>query len=150
MIKPILSICVLTSLCLPQSTAADPAEHAEYVTPQGGLQQSPAVAMKNWLQQLTPQQRLKAQTVIDEYSPRILELRKRITQKKAELAHLSYNQTTSPDTLPRLGQELQMLRDELQTLLMRADQRMCAEVGIPLGSPQSRGCSMEFSPSASD
>ena len=72
------------------------------------------------------------------------ELRKSIMQKKNELAHLSYNQNTSPETLPRLGHELQQLRDELRDLLQRADQRMDNEVGVPLGSPQTRGCSMEY------
>lgn len=150
MIKPILSLCVLTSLVLPQSTGADATGHAEYAAPQEGSRQSSAVAMKSWLQQLTPQQRLKAQAIIDTYSPHILELRESIARKKRELALLSYNQTTSPDTLPRLGQELQRLRDELQALLLRADQQMCTEVGVSLGSPQSRGCSMEFSPSTHD
>ena len=100
--------------------------------------------MRAWLQQLSPSQRAKAQAVIDEYSPKVNELRKSIMQKKNELAHLSYNQNTSPETLPRLGHELQQLRDELRALLQRADQRMDNEVGVPLGSPQTRGCSMEY------
>ena len=77
--------------------------------------------MRTWLQQLSPAQRAKAQAVIDEYSPKVNDLRKSIMLKKNELAHLSYNQTTSPETLTRLGHELQQLRDVLRALLHRAD-----------------------------
>ena len=144
MMKPLLSLCVLASLCLPQPTAADQADNAEYTHSPGATADSHAADMRAWLQQLSPEQRAKAQAVIDEYSPKVNELRKSIMQKKNELAHLSYNQNTSPETLPRLGHELQQLRDELRALLQRADQRMDNEVGVPLGSPQTRGCSMEY------
>ena len=144
MMKPLLSLCVLASLCLPQPTAADQTDYAEYTSSPGSPAANHAADMRTWLQQLSPAQRAKAQAVIDEYSPKVNELRKSIMLKKNELAHLSYNQTTSPETLPRLGHELQQLRDELRALLQRADQRMDTEVGVPLGSPQTRGCSMEY------
>lgn len=144
MLKPLLSLCVLASLGLPQTTAADPNGHVEYAPSPGVPAISHAAGIKAWLQHLSPAQRAQAIAIIDEYSPRVNDLRRRILQKKNELAQLSYNQNTSPETLPRLGHELQQLRDELRTLLQRADQRMCAEVGVPLGSPQSRGCSMEY------
>ena len=144
MMKPLLSLCVLASLCLPQPTAADQTDYAEYTPAPVNPASVHAADMRAWLQQLSPSQRAKAQAVIDEYSPKVNELRKSIMQKKNELAQLSYNQKTSPETLPRLGHELQQLRDELRDLLQRADQRMDNEVGVPLGSPQTRGCSMEY------
>ena len=97
-----------------------------------------------WLDYLPPSQRMKAQSIMEEYRPKVQDLRQRIISKKNELEELSYNRSTSPDTLPRLGRELQVLRDELQAMLIHADQRMRREVGIPLGTLASRGCSMEF------
>ena len=86
-----------------------------------------------WLDYLPPSQRMKAQSIMEEYRPKVQDLRQRIISKKNELQELSYNRNTSPDTLPRLGRELQVLRDELQSMLIHADQRMRREVGIPLG-----------------
>ncbi len=143
MVKRLLFLCALAALCLPRSAAAASQEQAQYASiPRLSSQ----AAMHAWLQQLAPAGRRKAQAVIDEYAPRIADLREHIARKKSELALLRYDRFTSPDTLPRLGFELQQLRDELRSLLIRADQRMFTEVGVSLGSPQSRGCSMVLYP----
>ena len=109
MIKPLLSLCVLASLCLPQPTAADQTDYAEYTPAPGSPAATHSADMRAWLQQLSPPQRAKAQAVIDEYTPKINALRKSILQKKNELAHLSYNQTTSPETLPRHATQNRLL-----------------------------------------
>lgn len=103
-----------------------------------------------WLRGLPPWQQVKAQAVVDAYSPRIQDLRRRITGKKAELARLRYSQSSDPDSLPRLGRELQDLRDELRGLLMEAGRRLEAEAGVPLPRPRSRGCRMALLPPAGE
>ena len=67
MMKPLLSLCVLASLCLPQPTAADQTDYAEYTPAPGSPASVHAADMRAWLQQLSPSQRAKAQAVIDEY-----------------------------------------------------------------------------------
>lgn len=89
-------------------------------------------------------QRMEALIIVAEYRSKVRDLQQRICSKKSELEDLSYNSTTLPNTLARLGCELQTLRDELQALLIQADQHMRRELGIPLGTLVGRGCSMEF------
>lgn len=96
------------------------------------------------LEQLPPQKCAKAIAIMDDFKRKSFYLRHLIDVKKNELEGLSFNQNTPPEALPRLGCELQILRDELRAVLMNADQRMRLEVGIPLGTLASRGCSMDF------
>lgn len=83
--------------------------------------------------------------MVEDYLPRVQALRQRILLKKNELAQLRYDLETPPDTLPKLGRELQFLRDELRTLLLHADADMRRQAGVSLGTPLSRGCGMEVS-----
>ncbi|WP_291440992.1 hypothetical protein, partial [Desulfovibrio sp.] len=134
---------LLTFLCGTLLPAYSPAQ-----SQQGDALPSSAVrtamgTLDMWLDYLPAGQRMKAQIIVEEYRPKVRDLRQRIFSKKSELEELSYNRNTAPDALPRLGRELQVLRDELQALLIHADQRMRREVGIPLGTLVSRGCSME-------
>lgn len=91
--------------------------------------------LDDWLQSLSPVQQAKAKSILEETRPRIKELRKRIQNKMVELESLNYDQETSPETLPRLGRELQLLRDELRAELLHMDDRMIREVGVSLGRP---------------
>lgn len=139
MLKACFTLCFLLAFCLVQPATtgtAGPGEasHVRY--------SSAGHDMETWLQQLTPPQQIKAREILEEYRPRVRELRRRIEMKKRELESLNYDQETSPDTLPRLGRELLVLRDELQAILICVDERMRREVGVPLGSPDSRGCRM--------
>lgn len=130
-------------VCLPPPMHS-PAQNHEYdILPTNPTRQ-PLAALGMPLEQLPPQQRIKAAVIISEFSLRVFDLRQRIINKKHELEHLNFDKKTSPDTLSRLGWDLQVLRDELRSVLARADQRMRLEVGIPLGTPTSRGCSMGF------
>lgn len=104
----------------------------------------PMGAMGMPLEDLPPQKCAKAIAIMDDFNKKNQYIRNLIDIKKRELESLKFDKKTSPDTLPRLGYELQVLRDELRTLLMNADQRMRLEVGVPLGTLASRGCSMNF------
>ena len=63
---------------------------------------------------LPPQKCAKAIAIMDDFKKKSFNLRQLIATKKHELESLSFDQKTSLDTLPRLGYELQVLRDELR------------------------------------
>lgn len=140
--KICFSLCLLAPLCFSQPAAAD---HGLPDPPDGqdeyrmGSHLGNARDMDAWLAELSPDQRAKARTIIDEAQPRVRELRTRIREKMAELESLSYDQATSPDTLPRLGRELQLLRNELRATLLEMDRRLLREAGVSPGAPMSRG-----------
>ncbi|MGE9984053.1 periplasmic heavy metal sensor [Desulfovibrio sp. SGI.169] len=146
MFKTCFSLCLLAPLCLSQPVTA---AHDVSDPPEGqdecgmGHRHGNAQDREEWLARLSPAQRAKARIIIDDARPRVRELRSRIRKKMAELESLSYDQETSPATLPRLGRELQLLRDELRATLMEVDRRMLREVGVSLGPPISRGCRMD-------
>lgn len=143
MLKACFALCVLATLYLPDAATNRQNLHAVAVmTPW----QEPAVTgLSSWLEGLPPMQRAAAQQVVDHYLPQVQALRQRILLKKNELAQLRYDLETPPDTLPRLGRDLQHLRDELRALLLRADADMRSQAGVALGAPLSRGCAMEVS-----
>lgn len=144
MLQGCLALCLLLTFCLVQPVAAGhagpgPMGHGGHMM----NRYRPDVRdLDEWLQSLSPVQQAKAKSILEETRPRIKELRKRIQNKMVELESLSYDQETSPETLPRLGRELQLLRDELRAELLHMDDRMLREVGDSLGPPATRGCRM--------
>ena len=91
------------------------------------------MAVREWLATLPPVQREQARTILRAAHPGIHALRERIREKKAELAALSFDSATPPDTLPRLGRELQILREQLRRRLLLVSERLRGEVGVPMG-----------------
>ncbi len=138
------TIFLLVMMVCLQPPMRSPAQNHEYDILPSNPPRQPLNALAMPLEHLPPQQRIKAFVIISEFSPKVYELRQRIINKKSELEDLNFDRETSPDTLSRLGWDLLVLRDELRSVLTRADQRMRLEVGIPLGTPTSRGCSMGF------
>ena len=143
--KILFHFIVMGSLVLPAFSLA---QNQQYdISPQPQPQSQPCMPMSALgmpLDLLPPQKCAKAIAIMDDFKKKSFNLRQLIATKKHELESLSFDQKTSPDTLPRLGYELQVLRDELRAAHMNADQRMRLEVGVPLGTLASRGCSMDF------
>lgn len=90
-------------------------------------------AVRQWLTTLPEGQRERALKILREAHPGVHALRDRIREKKAELAALSFDSTTPPDTLPRLGRELQILREQLRRRLLLVSEQLSNEVGVPMG-----------------
>lgn len=90
-------------------------------------------AVRQWLETLPPVQQAQARKILQEAHPGVHALRERIREKKAELAALSFDSSTPPDTLPRLGQELQLLREQLRRRLILVNEQLRNEVGVPMG-----------------
>ena len=139
--KKLFHFMVMASLVLPTFSLAQNQQYNISPQPQPCM---PMSALGMPLEQLPPQKCAKAIAIMDDFKKKSHYLRELIETKKNELESLSFDQKTSPDTLPRLGYELQVLRDELHAVHMNADQRMRLEVGVPLGTLASRGCSMDF------
>ncbi len=90
-------------------------------------------AIRDWLAELPDFQREKAREILKDAHPALHDLRNRIREKKGELVSLSFDRNTPPETLPRLGQELQDLRDQLKSRLKEVEKRLNIEAGVTMG-----------------
>lgn len=90
-------------------------------------------AIRQWLAGLDPDQRARARLILRDAHPTMYSLRLAIRDKKAELAALSFDKNTPPETLPRLGQELQALRKSLRAELEKVSDRLKREAGVTMG-----------------
>lgn len=86
-----------------------------------------------WLETLPPRQRQQARKILQEAHPDVHVLRVRIRETKARLESLRFDSDTPTDTLPRLGLELQMLRNRLRKRLSEISEQLRTEVGVPMG-----------------
>lgn len=91
------------------------------------------LAIRRWLDTLPPPQREITTKILREAHPALKNLRAAIREKKAELASLSFSSDTRPETLPRLGQELQTLRASLRAELEKLNRRLKSEAGARMG-----------------
>lgn len=89
--------------------------------------------IRAWLRTLPPFQQQRARYILREAHPELQDLRRAIYDKKTELAALTFGRQTHPEDLPRLGQELQILRRELRGKLQKVSQRLKSEVGVNMG-----------------
>lgn len=96
-------------------------------------------AIAKWLEGLSPDQAARARAVIAEVHPELSAMRAAIRDKKNQLVHLSFGRDTPPETLPRLGQELQELRDKLAARLKDVEQRLKTEAGVSLETSDKDG-----------
>lgn len=90
-------------------------------------------SVRQWLDSLPAAQQERARKILREARPGLHELRVRIREKKAQLAELRFSSATPPDTLPRLGQELQRLRTQLRRRLHAINELLRHEAGVQMG-----------------
>lgn len=136
-------LLLLLSLSLPTDVAAGGHGHGGHGNG-GGYRQYRDV--EEWLSGLPPEQGARARAILDEERPAIQELRARIHAKMDELDSLSYNANTPSDALPRLGWELQTLRDELRARYRHVRQRLLDEAGVDFPGHRGRGCRSMIKP----
>ncbi len=134
----VILLLLLLSLSLPADVVAGGHGHG------GGHRQYRDV--EEWLSELPADQRERARSILDEERPAIVELRERIHAKMDELDRLSYNANTPSDTLPRLGWELQKLRDSLRAQYRRVRERLQVEAGVTFPVNRGRGCRSMIKP----
>lgn len=90
-------------------------------------------SVRQWLERLPAGQREQARKILQEAHPDVHALRVRIREKKAELESLRFDSATPPDTLPRIGLEIQMLRSQLRRRLNQVSELLRNQVGVPMG-----------------
>ena len=71
-------------------------------------------AIEAWISTLSDEQRLVARLKVDAHRAKINDLQARLRQKLAELRSLRYDSRSTPETLPRIGMELQEIRASLR------------------------------------
>lgn len=91
------------------------------------------LAVRDWLNSLEPEKREIARKIMLDAHPVLHNLRKAISEKKAQLAAISFGPNTKPEALTRIGVELQKLRFALQTELEKLKSRLASEAGVDVG-----------------
>lgn len=129
-------------MALPKSSekADSPQDTVESLHSRSGEPQEPSAAseeryvtaIRSWLATLAPFQREKARKIMVEAHPALQNLRNAIRDKKSELASLSFDRGMPPETLPRLGMELQQLRSCLNNELKKVNEKLRYEAGIKM------------------
>lgn len=94
----------------------------------------------NCLDQLPQDQKIKASAIVSASLPRLQELDGQIHCKVDELQALTYSDEADPEALPKLGLDLQRLRNELRATLAAVNLRLLQEAGVQLQNPSGRGC----------
>lgn len=89
--------------------------------------------IRAWLKTLPPFQQQRARLILTEAHPELQKLRREIYAKKSQLSAMTFSRQTQPEDLPRLGQQLQILRRELRMKLARVSQRLKYEAGVSMG-----------------
>ncbi|MBD5552848.1 MAG: hypothetical protein HDQ44_00775 [Desulfovibrio sp.] len=87
-------------------------------------------AIRAWLDSLEPGQQERARKIMREAHSDLHALREAIRNKKHELASISFSKGMPPETLPRLGMELQHLRASLGQELRKVSDRLRKEAGV--------------------
>lgn len=103
----------------------------------------PSIALEAWISRLPPDLQARARAVVAAHAPKLDGLHEGIRLKMGELVALRYDGETPPESLPRLGHELQELRDALHAEIIRMDEELRREIGVSPGPPPGRGCRLE-------
>lgn len=89
----------------------------------------PQSELSMWLETLSEEERFKAEAIVADHATRIQTLQLQIHQKLAALRALRFDSKSSPETLPRLGFELQTLKKEIGNVYYT----LCLELRHSLG-----------------
>ena len=81
---------------------------------QNALFNPPWETIEIWIDTLSDEKRLAARIKVDAHKDKICDLQASLRQKLAELRTLRYDSRSSPETLPKLGLELQEIRANLR------------------------------------
>lgn len=109
------------------------AKSGEWHEPSPASEEMYVQAIRQWLSTLPPAKRKLTREILREAHPVMHDLRMAIREKKAELSSLNFDQNMRPETLPRLGQELQTLRNSLRVEMDKLGFRLRDEAGVTIG-----------------
>ena len=103
----------------------------------------PSIALEAWISRLPPDLQGRARAVVAAHAQSLDSLHEGMLLKMDELVALRYDGETPPESLPRLGHELQELRDALRAEIIIMDEELRREIGVSPGPPPGRGCRLE-------
>lgn len=95
--------------------------------------------MRAWLAALPEEKAKLVRPILMEAHPVLHDLREEIYNKRLELIEISYKKGTDPETLPRLGQQLQKLRKKLRGKLNEVNDRIRREASVEMGMLNAEG-----------
>lgn len=124
------------------------AKAKDWTEPSRASEEVYVAAMRRWLDTLEPFKRERARKIMSSAHPALRDLREAIRQKKAQLAGLSFDRGMAPETLPRLGMELQQLRADLHARLKAVARQLRYEAGVEMGPMENE--TFWLSPPSSD
>lgn len=127
--------------CAEWRTPPVPLQHPEHEDKKRAVVKEKNIGIKQWLAQLSPEQRQQATLILQDAAPVIRGLKHQMDQKMHQLEALTFCRETDPQALPTLGQELQALRSRLHEELSTVNRRLQKTVGHPLPQPRGRGYS---------
>ena len=103
----------------------------------------PSIALEAWISRLPADLQGRARAVVAAHARSLDSLHEGMRLKMDELVALRYDGETPPESLPRLGHELQELRDALRAEIIIMDEELRREIGVSPGPPPGRGCRLE-------
>jgi hypothetical protein len=127
--------------CAEWRTPPAPLQRPEHDGEKRAIMKEKNIGIKQWLAQLSPEQRQQATLILQDAAPVIRDLKHQMDQKMHQLEALTFCRETDPQALPTLGQELQALRSRLNEELSTVNRRLQKTVGHPLPQPRGRGYS---------
>jgi hypothetical protein len=127
--------------CAEWRTPPMPLQRTEQEGEKRAIVKEKNIGIKQWLAQLSPEQRQQATLILQDAAPVIRDLKHQMDQKMHQLEALTFCRETDPQALPTLGQELQALRSRLNEELSTVNRRLQKTVGHPLPQPRGRGYS---------
>ncbi|MDD2966384.1 MAG: periplasmic heavy metal sensor [Desulfovibrionaceae bacterium] len=127
--------------CAEWRTPPVPLQRGEQQAEKRALTKEKNIGLKQWLAQLSPEQRQQATLILQDASPVIRDIKHQMDQKMHQLEALTFCRETDPQALPALGQELQELRSRLKEEISTVNRRLQKTVGHPLPEPRGRGYS---------
>ncbi|MDO5536415.1 MAG: hypothetical protein Q4F72_02640 [Desulfovibrionaceae bacterium] len=92
------------------------------------------------LDDLPEDRQARASEIVSESLPALQAIDARISLKMDELKAVTYSDEADAETLPKLGMDLQRLRNEMRDALMQVNLRLMREVGVQMPPPAGRGC----------
>ena len=132
-------LCLLVLLAAP-STIMAIGETVQAPSPAGSTSPMPAGPTTiDSIDNLPREKQVKAMAIVEDSLPTLRSLDMQIGLKMQELSSMTFDSDESPQALPKLGMELQRLREELRKALNMVNLRLQNEVGVSMQVPAKGG-----------
>ncbi len=131
------TLLLAQALCLSPAAAEPVQENLPAGSHGSGVEPAPSSGWHGFvrcLEDLPQEKKVKAEAILSDSLGKLNELDSQISVKKNELLSLTYSETADPETLPRLGLDLQRLRSQMRETLARVNLRLRQEAGVQVSA----------------